>query len=140
MKKLPKMVFESHSHQRYECGAPVGGLQVCSRAVQIEENINGCKGYSLRNGDGYIVSIINLDGNHPLRGDNYQMSPKPMRLMAKTLSEISLRGYEVLAMTPFGFQEIDMSGYGITLYVENDEIFKCRLDMFDRNVYIEYYR
>lgn len=134
------MIFESHSHQRFEHGIPVRGLQVCNRAVKIEENINGCKGYHIQSGDGYIVSILNLDGDHPMWGDNYQMSPKPMRLVRKTSNEISLRGYEVLAMTPFGYQEIDMSDYGITLYIENDEVVKCRLDMFDRNIYIEYYK
>lgn len=133
------MLFESHSHQRFEHGIPVRGLQVCNRAVKIEENINGCKGYNIQPGDGYIVSILNLDGNHPVWGDNYQMSPKPMRLVRKTSNEISLQGYEVLAMTPFGYQEIDMSDYGITLYIENDEIVKYRLDMFDRNISIEYY-
>lgn len=133
------MIFESHSHQRFEHGIPVRGLQVCNRAVKIEENINGCKGYNIQPGDGYIVSILNLDGNHPMWGDNYQMNPKPMRLVRKTSNEISLQGYEVLAMTPFGYQEIDMSDYGITLYIENDEIVRCRLDMFDRNIYIEYY-
>lgn len=71
--------------------------------------------------------------------DNYQMSPKPMRLICKTHNEISLRGYEVLVMTPFGFQEIDMSDYGVTLFIENDEVVKCRLDMFDRDIYIEYF-
>lgn len=45
-----------------------------------------------------------------------------------------------MTMTPFGYQEIDMSDYGITLYIENDEIVKCRLDMFDRDIYIEYYK
>ena len=134
------MIFESHSHQRFEHGILVRGLQVCNRAVKIEENINGCKGYNLQSGDGYIVSILNLDGNHPMWDNNYQMSPKPMRLVRKTSNEISLRGYEVLAMTPFGYQEIDMSDYGITLYIENDEIVKCRLDMFDRNIYIEYHK
>lgn len=134
------MVFESTSHQRFECDNPVGGLQICNRAVQIDENINGCKGYRITPGDGFIVSILNRDGNHPLWGDNYQMSPKPMRVANKTSNTISLRGYEVLAMTPFGFQSVDMSDYGITLYVEDDEIVKCRLDMFDRNTYIEYYK
>ena len=133
------MIFESHSHQRFEHRIPVRGLQVCNRAVKIEENINGCKGYNIQPGDGYIVSILNLDGNHPMWGDNSQMSPKPMRLVRKTSNEISLQGYKVLAMTPFGYQEIDMSDYGITLYIENDKIVKCRIDMFDRNIYIEYY-
>lgn len=132
--------FNSTSHQRYEHGIPVMGLQVCNRAVKIEENINGCKGYNILPGDGYIVSILNLDCNHPWWGDNYQMSPKPMRLVRETSNEIFLRGYEVLAMTLFGFQEIDMSDYGITLYIENNEIVRCRLDLFDRNTYIEYYK
>lgn len=67
------------------------------------------------------------------------MSPKPMRIIEKNPKIISLRGYEVVVMTPFGYQKIDMSDYGITLYIENGEIIKCRLDMFDRNIYIEYY-
>lgn len=134
------MIFESSSHQRFENGEPVRGLQICNRAVRIEENINGCKGYNLVDGDGFIVAIINLDGIHPLWGDNYQMSPKPMRVVCQTESIIKLRGYEVMAQTPFGWSSFDMSGYGITLYVENDEIVKCRLDMFDRNTYIEYYK
>lgn len=134
------MIFESHSHQRFERGIPVKGLQICDRTVKIEKNINGCKGYDIQPGDGYIVSILNLDGNHPMCGDNYLMAPKPMRLLYKTFNGIYLRGYEVLGVTPFGFQKIDMSDYGITLYIENDEIVKCRLDMFDRNIYIEYYK
>ena len=134
------MIFESSSHQRFENGQPVRGLQICNRAVRIEENINGCKGYNLVDGDGFIVAILNLDGNHPLWGDNYQMSPKPMRVVCQTENTIKLRGYEVMAQTPFGWSNFDMSDYGITLYVENDEIIKCRLDMFDRNTYIEYYK
>lgn len=134
------MVFESHSHQRFEGGLPKQGIQTCNRTIKIEKNINGCKGYQLTPGDGFIVSIINMDGNHPLWGDNYQMSPKPMRVIDQSTSHISLRGYEVLAQTPFGFQSFDMSDYGITLFVENDEIIKARLDMFDRNTYIEYYK
>ena len=73
------MVFESHSHQRFEGGIPKLGAQTCNRTVKIEKNTNGCKGYQLTPGDGFIVSILNVDGNHPLWGDNYQMSPKPMK-------------------------------------------------------------
>ncbi len=134
------MIFESHSHQRFQHGAPVMGLQVCNRAVEVKENTHGCSGYDLNPGDGYIVSILNLDGNHPLWGDNYQMSPKPMRILKQSSERIVLRGYAVLAMTPFGYQRIDMSDYGVTLFIEDGEVIKCRLDMFDRDVYIEYYR
>ncbi len=134
------MLFESHSHQRFEGGIPKQGLQSCNRTVKIDKNTNGCRGYQLTPGDGFIVSILNMDGNHPLWGDNYQMSPKPMRVVEQDTSHISLRGYEVLAQTPFGFQSFDMSDYGITIFVENDEIVKVRLDMFDRNIYIDYYK
>ena len=134
------ILFSSNSHQRFENLTPVRGLQKCNRTIKIEKNLNGCKGYDITPGDGYIVSIINGDGNHPLWGDEYQMSPKPMRIVDKTTTRISLRGYEVLAMTPFGYQRIDMSDYGVTLFIENDEIKTCRLDMFDRNTYIEYYK
>lgn len=132
--------FNSTSHQRFEKGVKVKGLQICNRIIRIEENISGCEGYNLVNGDGYIVSILNLDDNQSFLGNNYQMSPKPMRLVHKTPDSILFRGYEVLAMTPFGYQEIDISDYGISLCIENDEIVKCRLDMFDRDIYIEYYK
>lgn len=134
------MIFHSSSHQRFENETPVRGLQVCNRAIKIEENVNGCQGYDIEPGDGYIVSIQNLDGNHPLWGDNYQMSPKPMRVVNADSNKISLRGYPVLAMTPFGYQNIDLSDYGVTIYLKDGCIEQCRLDMFDRNIYIEYYR
>lgn len=134
------MLFISKSHQRFENGIPVKSLQICNRAVKIEKNINGCKGYQITHGDGFIISILNLDGNHPLWGNNYQMAPKPMRVINKTATSICFRGYEVLAQTPFGWQPFDLSDYGVTMFFEDDEIIKVRLDMFDRNVYIEYYK
>lgn len=134
------MNFQSHSHQRYENGIPVHGLQTCNRTVVIEDNLHGCEGYDIPRGDGYIVYILNNDGPHPLWGDNYQMKPKPMRIVNKTQNSITFRGYMVKAMTPFGYQVFDMSDYGVTIFIENGEIVKCRLDMFDRNTYIEYYQ
>lgn len=134
------MLFKSSSHQRFEFDTPVRGLQICNRAVRIEPNTSGCSGYDITPGDGVIVSVLNLDGVHPLWGDNYQMSPKPMRITKQTSSLISYRGYPVLAQTPFGFQLIDLSSYGVTIYMEGGEITKARLDMFDRDTYIEYYK
>lgn len=134
------MIFNSTSHLRFENGVPIYGIQKCNRTIKIESSANGCNGYDGVDADGYIVSILNQDQAHPLWGDNYQMSPKPMRLIRKDCSTVALCGYSVLAKTPFGWTNIDLSDYGITLYAENDEIVKCRLDMFDRNIYIEYYR
>lgn len=134
------MIFKSTSHQRFENGLPVRGLQVCNRTVQIEENINGYNGFKINPGDGYVVSIINNDGAHPLWGNNLQMAPKPMRIVEKGEGFVRLRGYKTLTQTPFGWETVDFSDYGIVLYEKNYKIEKCRLELFDRDVYIEYYK
>ena len=60
-------VFKSSDHLRYQNGehvvGPHGGA---GRAVKVEPNINGCEGYNISGGDGYIVTVFNLDGNHPV--------------------------------------------------------------------------
>ena len=126
--------FVSNQHQRYESGNPVQGLQVCQRTIRVEKNVSGCSGYQLAPGDGYIVRMINGDTGKP------QMSAKPMRVIKSTPSEIVLRGYKVNAMTPFGYQEIDMGDYGLTVVKIDGQISKCTLHMYDRNIDIEYCR
>lgn len=125
-------IFESNQHQRYENGIPVQGLQVCPRTIKVEKNTNGCSGYQLKNGDGYIVRMINGDTGCP------QMSPKPMRVVQSSPAEVVLRGYLVSAQTPFGYQDIDMGDYGLTVSLEEGKVVKCVLHMYDRNVDIEY--
>ena len=129
---ITSFVFESNQHQRYENGKPVQGLQICPRLIKLEENTHGCNGYQLRAGDGYIVRMINGDTG------NEQMAPKPMRVIKSTESELLLRGYKVNAMTPFGFQEVDMADYGLSVVLNNSKVAKCTLHMYDRNVDIEY--
>ena len=64
-------VFKSPDHLRYENGRHVAGPHGgAGRAVKVEPNINGCEGYNIRGGDGYIVTVYNLDGNHPLWQNN----------------------------------------------------------------------
>lgn len=67
---LSNINFISGCHQRYESGLPVRGLQQCRRTVKIESNYNGCEGYNIKSGEGYIVTALNLDGNHPMCGSN----------------------------------------------------------------------
>lgn len=129
---IAPFVFESNQHQRYENGNPVQGLQECPRTIKIEKNVNGCSGYQLKNGDGYIVRMINGDTGQP------QMSAKPMRVIKSTVTEVILRGYMVSAQTPFGFQDSDMSDYGLTVSLEDGKVVKCVLHMYDRNADIEY--
>lgn len=125
--------FASNGHQRFEEGKPVMGYQTCGRLITIERNTSGCSGYILKQGDGFIVRIHNLDVNKP------NMSPKPMRLISCSDEKIELRGYEVQAMTPFGWDSFDLSEYGITLITEGTTLKLCILHMYDRKVDIEYY-
>ena len=89
-------------------------------------------------GKGYIVTIYNLDGVHPMWGNNVQMSPKPMEVVSQSNNKVELRGYPVLAMTPFGWMEVDQSDYGVTIYFDAEKVEKCVLHMFDRNTDIVY--
>ncbi len=129
---LEPFVFKSDQHQRYEDGTPVRGLQICGRTVILEKNTSGCKGYQVRPGDGFIVRLINEDTGKP------QMAAKPMRIYKVSGNRVELRGYTVSAQTPFGWQEFDMSDYGLSVFYENESVSKCILHMYDRNVDIEY--
>jgi hypothetical protein len=137
---LGNVHFVSNSHQRYENGLPVRGLQQCRRAVKIEENITGCEGYNIKSGEGYIVTVLNLDGNHPMWGNNVQMTPKPMKIVSQTDEQFVLRGYKCQAMSPFGWIDFNGTDYGLSVIFRCGEIDKCVLHMHDRNIDIEYFK
>ncbi|MBR4390256.1 MAG: hypothetical protein IKT00_13935 [Prevotella sp.] len=117
--------FDSTDHIRYQNGIDVSGHNYgCHRQIEIKNNING--------GEGYTVTIFNLDGNHPLWGSNVQMAPKQMKIINVVDNIISLRGFGYDMMgSPF-------SDYGIDIYFDNKEIEKIKLKMFDRNIELEY--
>lgn len=129
---IEPFVFKSNCHQRYENAYPKMGLQECIRTISVVENTSGCSGYKISPNDGYIVKVFNDDLGKP------NMSDKPMRVVRKTDTSVELRGYKVHAQTPFGWQEIDLSDYGLMVHYENDKISKCVLHMYDRNTFIEY--
>lgn len=129
---MEPFVFKSDCHQRFENSSEVMGLQHCIRTVSVEKNTNGCHGYKLNPGDGYIVKVFNDDLGKP------NMSDKPMRIISKTADKIELRGFPIEAQTPFGWQEVDYRDYGLTVYYSNGRVSKCVLHMFDRNVDLEY--
>ena len=132
MMTIEPFVFKSNCHQRYEGAYPKMGLQECLRTVSVVKNTNGCSGYQLQPGDGYIIKIFNDDAGKP------NMADKPMRVVRKTDTPVELRGYKVNALTPFGWQEIDLADYGLLVHYENGKICKCVLHMYDRNTFIEY--
>ena len=125
-------VFKSNCHQRYEDGVPKMGLQECLRTVSVVKNTNGCSGYRLAPGVGYIVKLFNDDLGKP------NMSDKPMKVVRKTNDLLELRGFPIEAQSPFGWQEVDYSVYGLIVLYKNGEVDKCILHMYDRNIRIEY--
>ena len=131
---IDPFVFKSTCHQRYENGRRVRGLQECMRTVSVEKNINGCQGYKLQPGLGYIVKIFNDDLGRP------QMSDKPMTITEKTADRVELRGYPIKAQSPFGWMDVDYQDYGLTVYYKDGMVTRCVLHMFDRNVDLEYGR
>lgn len=118
-------VFKSYDHLRYEFGRHVSGPHGgANRAIKVEPNING--------GDGYTVTLYNLDGNHPIWQNNIQMAPKQMKITEQSTNKIVLRGFgEDMMGGAF-------SDYGLTIHYVNDLIEKCVLHMHDRNIDIEY--
>lgn len=135
-------IFMSTDHLRYENGIHVAGPHGgANRAVKVEPNISGCEGYNIKRGDGYIVTIYNLDGLYPTWQDNVQMTPKPMRIISRSEDKIVLRGYPVQALLyPIGWVEFDGQDYGLTIFFKKGEADKCVLHLHDRKVDIEYIR
>lgn len=132
-------VLKSPDHLRYENGRHVSGPHGgAGRAVKVEPNVSGCEGYDIKAGDGYIVTVFNLDGNHPVWQNNVQMTPKPMRIISQSSDKIILRGYPTRAMSPFGWVDFNGADYGLTINLKNGQLENCILHMHDRNVDIEY--
>lgn len=117
--------FDSSDHIRYQNGKNVSGHNYdCNRRIVIEKNIEG--------NEGYTVTIYNLDGLHPLWQNNVQMAPKRMRIIKAEDNIVQLRGY--------GFDKIggSFADYGVVLLIENNEIARAQLNVYDRNISIVY--
>jgi hypothetical protein len=118
-------LFTSSDHIRYENGSLVSGPHgEANRAIKVEANITG--------GEGYSVTIFNLDGDHPAWQSNVQMAPKQMKLITVEQSKIVLRGFGQDNMGQ------SFSDYGLTIHHHEGNITKCVLHMHDRHVAIEY--
>ena len=120
-----KLMFISNDHIRYQNGIDVSGHNYnCKRGIKIEPNIN--------EDFGYTVTIHNLDGIHPIWGNNIQMAPKQMKIVEQTEKKIILKGY--------GKDNLgeSYSDYGISIFLDNEKIEKIILHMYDRKIDIEY--
>ena len=117
--------FESSDHIRFQNGVDVSGHNYgCHRCFVVEKNIEG--------GEGYTVTMYNLDGIHPFWQNNVQMAPKRMKIIRVQNNVVELRGY---GYDPFGGT---FSDYGIVLLIEQNKISRVQLNMYDRNISIVY--
>ncbi len=117
--------FDSTDHIRYSNGVDVSGHNYgCHRQIEIQKNIEGREGYT--------ITIYNLDGIHPLWGNNVQMAPKQMKIINVNGNIVSLRGY--------GCDKLgsSFSDYAIDLFFDGTDITKAVLKMLDRNIELEY--
>lgn len=130
---ISNIKFHSDNHIRYEHGRIAitnasderGHNKGANRGIQIEPNING--------GEGYTVTMFNLDGNHPLWGNNVQMAPKQMKIISSDHEKIVLRG--------FGYDRMggSFADYGLTIYHNGVKPVRMKLHMYDRAIDIEYF-
>ena len=126
--------FDSTDHIRFQNGKDVSGHNLgCNRRFVIEKNIEG--------GEGYTVTMYNLDGLHPLWKDNIQMAPKRMRIVSSKEKIVELRGYgydeNALALgAPLA--DASFASYGIALLIEDGAIKRIQLNMYDRDISIVY--
>lgn len=129
-----QVVFDSSDHIRFQNGQDVSGHNYnCHRRLIIEKSIKG--------GEGYTVTMYNLDGVHPLWQNNIQMAPKRMKIVNVDGNIVDLRGYgydeNALAMGA-PLEAASFENYGVVLMIEDGEIVRAQLNMFDRNVSIVY--
>lgn len=128
------VIFDSSDHIRFQNGKDVSGHNYgCNRRFVIEKNIEG--------GEGYTVTMYNLDGLHPLWNNNIQMAPKRMRIVSSNENIIELRGYgydeNALALGA-SLSDASFASYGVALLIENTEIKRIQLNMYDRDISIVY--
>lgn len=128
------LVFDSTDHVRFQNGVAVSGHNYgAHRRIVIEKNIQG--------NDGYTVTMYNMDGNHPLWRDNVQMAPKRMHIVSVNDNIVELRGYgydENAVALGVPLEAASFADYGLMLLIENNEVTRAQLNMYDRNVSIVY--
>ena len=129
-----EIIFDSSDHIRFQNGKDASGHNYgCNRRFVIEKNIEG--------GEGYTVTMYNLDGLHPLWKDNIQMAPKRMHIVSANDNIVELRGYgydENALTLGAPLEDASFASYGVALLIEDGAIKRLQLNMYDRDISIVY--
>lgn len=103
------------------------------RRVVLKVNQIGHHSYpDVQPGDGYLFTIYN---------DNLgtaQLGTKPVRLVMATEDYLIFRGYDVLAMGPFGLIDPGNTDYGVAVFLKNGGIRKIAFYRYDTRKSYEY--
>lgn len=103
------------------------------RRIVIQVNKYGHNAYpGIDLGDGYLVTIYNDDMG------STQLGTKPVRLVAANENYLIFRGYDVLAMGPFGLVNTGNEDYGFAVFLENNCIRKISFHRYDTHKSYEY--
>lgn len=101
--------------------------------VIVDENNNGCPGYGIVSGKGYLVSIVNTESGVT------QLGPIPMLVDSVSSDCISLQGYKCMKESIYGFHEVDNSLIGLNILFKDGEPDNCILTRMDTGKNYMYY-
>ena len=103
------------------------------RRLVLQINRTGHSSYpSVQPGDGYFFTIFN---------DNLgraQLGTKPVRLVTANEDYLVFRGYNVLALGPFGLIDPGNTDYGVAIFLKNRMIRKIAFYRYDTHKSYEY--
>ena len=103
------------------------------RRVVLKVNRNGHNAYpDIVPGDGYLFTIYNEDLG------TVQLGTKPVRLVAANENCLVFRGYDIMAMGPFGLIDPGNTDYGVAVFLENKGIRKIACYRYDTKKCYEY--
>lgn len=114
-------------------GANLTVDQNTKRRLVLQINRTGHSSYpDVQPGDGYFFTIYN---------DNLgraQLGTKPVRLVVACKDYLVFRGYDVLALGPFGLIDPGNTDYGVAIFLKNNMIRKIAFYRYDTHKSYEY--
>lgn len=129
---LNYLEFLSNDHLRYESGQ----LQITEATDSEGHNIGALRKIiiqsNIQSREGFTVTILNMNADHPVWGDNVQMAPKQMRVTMHDGEKVMLKGFGEDIMGG------SFSDYGLTIKHDGKNPTKMILHLFDRNTDVEY--
>ncbi len=114
-------------------GGSFGKPEKTRTSLIIEENRDGCPGYKVEAGEGYVVSVVN-DASGMV-----QIGPLPMMIEDISKDCISLQGFQCTKESFYGSTEVDNSYIGLSVFYDNSLPKRCVLSRNETQKNYMYY-